>query len=358
MRDFSRSVTPERSTSAQQNLDRCTKMMVKERERMKEVWERLRKEQTALMEARDGLSKLMTKGTTDIWRMKNKMAEQLKDYEKRIAAAAKEDDQIREARERKTKEREEAMKVERSHAGREATLSHTGCQGCERPGCRASARMATGPITTTARTMPAEAVGRSPSVLRSKDGVTLSAAVRAGAEATESQALRPFSDSRMVKLLSTGGQMCLCLQLYTENGIATWRQTNVPNYGQSGVLMMPIKKTPQQLQSDPSTMERQAAHLTRGPGSVEVVLRGVSREPEGRTKELILYTCQATGRQSVRYRYQTGGQELTARNEGITLFTQEQEQSGARGSGAGRSGAEPEAEPEKDGQPRRQDRTE
>ena len=149
--------------------------------------------------------------------------------------------------------------------------------------------------------------------------------------------------------------MCLCLQLHTENGIATWRQTNVPNYGQSGVLMMPIKKTPQQFQPDPSTMERQAAQAHRGPGSLEVVLRGVSREPEGRTKELILYTCQATGRQSVRYRYQTGGQELTACNEGITLFTQEQEQSGASGSGAGRSGAEAKEEPEKDGQPRRPD---
>ena len=297
----------------------------------------------------------MTKGTTDIWRMKNKMAEQLKDYEKRIAAAATEDNQVREARERKTKEREEAMKVERSHAGREATLSHTGCQGCERPGCRASARMATGPITTTARTMPAEAVGRSPSVLRSKDGVTLSAAVRAGAEATESQALRPFSDSRMVKLLSTGGQMCLCLQLYTENGIATWRQTNVPNYGQSGVLMMPIKTT---AKSDPSTMDRQAAPVARRPGPVEVVLRGVSREPEGRNKELILYTCQATGTQSVRYRYQTGGIELTARNEGITLFSQEEEQSGAGGSGARQSGAGQETGPDKDGQPKRQDRKE
>ena len=307
MRDFSSSVTPERPTAAQQNLDRCTKMMEKERERMKEDWERLRKEQTALMEARDGLLKLMTKGTTNIWRMKSKMAEQLKDYERRIAAAATEDDQSRKARERKTKEREEAMKMERSTTGREAALQNTGCQGCNRPGWRATASRATGPSSTTVRAMPAEALGRSPSVLRSKDGVTLSAAVRAGAEATESQALRPFSDSRMVKLLSTGGQMCLCLQLHTENGIATWRQTNVPDYGQSGVLMMPIKKTPQQFQSDTSTMERQAAHVHRGPGSVEVVLRGVSREPEGRTKELILYTCQATGRQSVRYRYQTGG---------------------------------------------------
>ena len=53
--DSSRSVTPERPPADQQNLDRCTKLMEKERERMKEVWERLRKEQTALMKARDGL---------------------------------------------------------------------------------------------------------------------------------------------------------------------------------------------------------------------------------------------------------------------------------------------------------------
>ena len=159
----------------------------------------------------------------------------------------------------------------------------------------------------------------------------------------------------MVKLLSTGGQMCLCLQLHTENGVATWRQTMVPNYGHAGVLLMPIKKTPQQMQPDPATMERQVPQVSRGAGSVEVVLRGVSREPEGRTRELILYTCRATGRQSVRYRYQTGGQELTAVNEGITLFTQEQEQSGAGGSGAGPSGAEPGEGPEKDRQPRRKD---
>ena len=81
------------------------------------------------MEARDGLSRLLTKGTTDIWRMKNKITEQLKDYEKRIAAAATEDNQIREARERKTKEQEETTNVERSHAGRETTPSSTGCQG-------------------------------------------------------------------------------------------------------------------------------------------------------------------------------------------------------------------------------------
>ena len=149
--------------------------------------------------------------------------------------------------------------------------------------------------------------------------------------------------------------MCLCLQLYTENGIATWRQVNVPNHGQSGVLMMPVRRA---APSDPSALERQAAPVARRPGPVEVVLLGVSREPEGRTRELILYTCQATGRQSVRYRYQTGGTELTARNMGITLFSQEEEQSGAGGSGAKQSGAEQESGPDKDRQPKGQDRKE
>ena len=87
-------MTPEdrrRSLASQESLDRCTRMMTRERERMKEVWERMRKEHAALMEARDGLAKLTAKGTTDLWRLKTRMADQLKDYEKRISAAASED---------------------------------------------------------------------------------------------------------------------------------------------------------------------------------------------------------------------------------------------------------------------------
>ena len=79
-------------------------MMTRERERMKEVWERMRKEQAALMEARDGLAKLTAKGKTDLWRLKTRMSDQLKDYEKRIAAAASEDNQSRETREKAARE--------------------------------------------------------------------------------------------------------------------------------------------------------------------------------------------------------------------------------------------------------------
>ena len=123
--------------------------------------------------------------------------------------------------------------------------------------------------------------------------------------------------------------------------------------------MMPIKRTPQHERENAATAERQATPVSRRPGTAEVVLRGVSREPDGRSKELILYTDQVTGKQSVRYCYQTGGQELSAKNEGLTLFTPSpaEEQSGA-GPAEEQSGAGPATAPEKNGQPKRQDRAE
>ena len=151
--------------------------------------------------------------------------------------------------------------------------------------------------------------------------------------------------------------MCLCLQLYTEGGIATWRQTDVPNYGHSGVLMMPIKRTPPHDRVDPAAMERQTTPTSsRRTGTAEVVLRGVSKEPDGRTRELILYTDQVTGKQPVRYRFQTGRQELSARNEGLTLFAPSP--AGAPRQGESPSGAGPATEPEKAKSPRRQDKKE
>ena len=103
------------------------------------------------MEARDGLAKLMSKGTTDLWRLKTRMADQLKDYEKRIAAAASEDNQIRETREKAAKEQEETLNLERSRPSKEAIPTVTGCAGCTAPGCPASTRRASGPTPSTPR---------------------------------------------------------------------------------------------------------------------------------------------------------------------------------------------------------------
>ena len=62
-----------------------------------------------------------------------------------------------------------------------------------------------------------------------------------------------------------------------------------------------------------------------------MVLRGVIREADGRNQEVILFTDRATGKQTVRMRFQTRGEELGARNEGLTLFAARQGGAAGRG---------------------------
>ena len=133
--------------------------------------------------------------------------------------------------------------------------------------------------------------------------------------------MQQYSDTRMTKLISTGGPMSICYQLYTEGNVATWKQVSVPNYGHSGVLLMPVKRMPHPDQVDPAVMVWQTTPASnRRVGTMEVVLRGVTRESDGRKHELILFTDMATGKQTVRFCFQMGGEELAARNEGLTLF--------------------------------------
>ena len=116
-----------------------------ERERMKEVWCRMGKEQAALLDARDGMLKLTAKGTTELWRLKARMEGQLKDFEKRICAANSEDTQSRERREEAARSEEVARRrpsSNREHAAspnieraghcpnKEATPATVGGAGC------------------------------------------------------------------------------------------------------------------------------------------------------------------------------------------------------------------------------------
>ena len=55
-------------------------------------------------------------------------------------------------------------------------------------------------------------------------------------------------------------------------------------------------------------------------GVTEVVLKGVTKEADGRRREVVVFTDQA-GRQTVRMRFRTTEQEEHARNEGLTVFT-------------------------------------
>ena len=68
------------------------------------------------------------------------------------------------------------------------------------------------------------------------------------------------------------------------------------------------------------------------------------READGRNREVILFNNRATGKQTVGMRFQTRGEELTARNEGLTLFAVRQGGAAGRGEQLSREGPAKEAE--------------
>ena len=344
----------------------------------------MKKEQAALLDTRDGVLKLVTKGTTELWRLKQRMECLLKGFENKICEACSEENKSRDKREEAAKSRARSEEVarrrpssdrenpqrstssDRERAGRrpnkEATPAAAGCAGCWAPGCPTPASSTTGSSSASASgssTAPATTgeKGKRPVVLTSRYGASISATVRARASSIEAPALQQYSNSRMTKLISTGGPMSLCYQLYTEGNVAAWKQAAVPNYGHSGVLLMPVKRMPHPDQVDPAAMAWQTAPAsTRRVGTTEVVLRGVTREADGRKRELIHFTDIATNKQTVRFRFQTGGEELAARNEGLTLFSPGP--GGAAGVGEQSVGAGPAKKAEKPKTPRREDKAE
>ena len=111
-----RSTTPEareNPAASREIQDKYMRMMNMERERKREVWTRMEKEQKALLDTRDGMTKLMAKGTTELWRLKQRMECLLKGFENNKCDACGEENKSRAKRE------EEARKSDRSEgAGR------------------------------------------------------------------------------------------------------------------------------------------------------------------------------------------------------------------------------------------------
>ena len=192
-------MTPEgrgRSPASRESLDRSTRMMDLERERMKEVWCRMEKEQAALLDTRDGMLKLVTKGTTKLWRLKQRMEYLMKGFENKICKACSEETKSRDKREEAAKSRARGEEVarrrpssnrehptcpDRERAGRrpnkEATPAAAGCAGCWAPGCPTPARSTSGSSSALASgssTAPATTgeKGKRPVVLTSRDGAS------------------------------------------------------------------------------------------------------------------------------------------------------------------------------------------
>ena len=99
----------------------------------------------------------------------------------------------------------------------------------------------------------------------------------------------------------------------------------VPENGHRDILLMPVKRMSDRVDRQGqgwqgSTWPPAAGAAVKQPGVTEVVLKGVTKEADGRSREVVLFTDQS-GRQTVRMRFKTTGEEEQARNEGLTVFT-------------------------------------
>ena len=101
----------------------------------------------------------------------------------------------------------------------------------------------------------------------------------------DAQVLQIFSDDKMTKLITTGGPTALCYQLYTQGGVATWKQAAVPENGYSSILLMPVKRMRHPDRVDwmgqgwqGSTWPPAAGAAAKQTGVTEVVLKGVTKE--------------------------------------------------------------------------------
>ena len=214
----SMSLTPEgreRSPATREKVTRWPGTQDLEREWMKEVWCRMEKEQTALLDTWDGMLKLAAKGTTDLWRLKQRLECLMKGFENKICQACSEETRSRDRREEVARrgpssDREyqpRGTSADRERAGPRPnkevtpTLSTVGCWA---PGCPTPASSATGSSSAPATTGEK---GKRPVVLTS---ISISSTKWAGASSTVA-----------------------------------------PNYGHSGVLLMPVKRMlhPDQRQS-------------------------------------------------------------------------------------------------------------
>ena len=104
-----------------------------------------------------------------------------------------------------------------------------------------------------------------------------------------------FNDSRMTKLITTGRPTAFCYQLYTQDGVAVWKQVAVPEISHRGIMLMPVKRLSDRVDRpgqgwQGSTWPPVAGAAEKQPGVMEVVLKGVTKEADGRSREVLLFT--------------------------------------------------------------------
>ena len=96
-------------------------------------------------------------------------------------------------------------------------------------------------------------------------------------------------------MINKGGPTAFCYQLYTQGGIAVWKQVAIPENGHRGILLMPVKRLSDRVDRpgqgwQGSTWPPAAGATEKQPRVMEVVLKGFTKEADGRSREVVGFT--------------------------------------------------------------------
>ena len=61
-------------------------------------------------------------------------------------------------------------------------------------------------------------------------------------EALAARGVEAFNDSRLTKLMNAGGSAIVCCQLWAVGGGPVWKHVKVPENGDIGLLLMPVRR--------------------------------------------------------------------------------------------------------------------
>ena len=226
------------------------------------AWSMMEREQRAISDTRDALLMEAGKGSSAMWRMTRRVKEIMAGLRETLCNSCRE--------EGRSQEREQ----------------------CKERSVRAPStdREQRGPQPNKESSVGGDKE-KQPVVMLSRNGTR----AREPENQRDNHGLLVFEDSRMTKLMNTGGPTAFCYQLYTQGGVAVWKQVAIPENGHRGILLIPVKR----LSDKPgqgwlgSTWLPAAGAAEKQPGGTEFVLKGVTTEADGRSREVVLFTDQS-----------------------------------------------------------------
>ena len=174
----------------QENMARWRKVDNMEKERLGRAWSMMERERRAISDTMDALIMEAGKSSSAMWKLNRRVQEIMADLRETLCDNCREE-------------------------GRAHERKQCGSRSVRAPSTKREQR---GPQPAKAHSAGGEKE-KLPVEVLSRDGRRIRKPERQG----DSHGLEAFDNSRMTKLITTGGPTAVCYQLYTQCGVAVWK---------------------------------------------------------------------------------------------------------------------------------------